>query len=104
MTMHDLVGQCVKLSRSTITLKDEDGKTRGMVRGLTNWDDLPFNKQAQVKKEIAPLWGKQPYYIFVELQPEYIIPGLNEVIYKAKLEIMNQLEQNGVIVIRVRSV
>lgn len=117
-TMHDLIGQRVKLSRSTITVKDKDGKTRGMVRGLTCWDDLPFNQQVQVKKEITPLWGnklgllmnrlyllgKQPYYIFVEVPSEYLIPGFNAEQYQEELEIMNQLEQNGVTVIKVRSV
>lgn len=119
MTMHDLVGQCVKLSRGTITVKDKNGKTRGMVRGLTRWDDLSFRAQTECdKKFVHCLWGNklglpmdrlyflgsQPYYIFVELQPEYIIPGLNAEQYQKKLEIMNQLEQNGVTVIKVRSV
>ncbi len=42
MTMQDLEGKHVKLSAGTITIKDEHGKTRGMVRDVRrfgNWSN-----------------------------------------------------------------
>lgn len=42
----------VKLSRSTITLKDENDKTTGMIRGLDRFSDLQPNKQFERSSEL----------------------------------------------------
>lgn len=40
----------VKLSKSTITLKDENDKTIGLVRGLERFSDMQFNKQVEANR------------------------------------------------------
>ena len=45
MTMNDLTGQRVKISAGTITVKDNQNKTRGMVRGIRKFQDAPKAKQ-----------------------------------------------------------
>jgi hypothetical protein len=47
MNMQDLEGHIIKISAHTITVKDENGKTRGMVRNVTSWDRLQFNRQVE---------------------------------------------------------
>ena len=48
MNMRDLEGRIIKISAHTITVKDEAGKTRGMVRNVTPWAEIPFNKQVDI--------------------------------------------------------
>lgn len=59
MTMQDLEGKSVKLSARTITVKDSDGKTRGMVRGVCPFKGLPSSRQFdafQIVKK-SGIWG-----------------------------------------------
>lgn len=59
MKMHDLEGRRIKISAGTITVKDEDGKTRGMVRGIRKYQDLPLARQFDFHSLIrrAGIWG-----------------------------------------------
>lgn len=46
MKMNELNGRLVKLSPGSITVKDDiTGKTCGVVRGVCNFYNLPFNRQ-----------------------------------------------------------
>lgn len=78
MKMQDLQGKRVKLSRATITVKDESGKTCGMVCGLRRYTDMSFREQSELRSVVSGLWGskvglsldnlyfdgKKGYYIF----------------------------------------
>lgn len=59
MTMQDIQGKKVKLSAHTITVKGENGKTCGMVRGVTSFTELQPNMAIKYFKTIkaAGLWG-----------------------------------------------
>ena len=59
MTMKDLEGRNVKISAHTITVKDEHGKTRGMVRNVRPWAEIPFNRQSDIFHRLrsAGAWG-----------------------------------------------
>lgn len=59
MNIVDLNMCNVKLSRGTITVKDDAGKTCGMVRGLRRFLDLQPNMQCDFFKEVraSGLWG-----------------------------------------------
>lgn len=47
-----LQGQRVKFSANTATVKDEDGKTRGMLRGITAFKNLPIRDQIEFLREL----------------------------------------------------
>lgn len=59
MTTQELNGANVKLSRSTITVKGENGKTQGMIRGLRRYKDTPNNVQFELFKILkkSGIWG-----------------------------------------------
>ena len=59
MTMQELEGKRVKISAGTITVKDEEWKTRGMVRGVRTWGRFSFREQFDHHKAItaAGIWG-----------------------------------------------
>lgn len=56
----DCVGRNVKISKNSITIKNEDGKTCGVVRGISSLYDLQPNRQFEYYKKIkdAGLHGK----------------------------------------------
>lgn len=68
MTIKELEGKRVMLSRSTITVKDDEGKTKGMVRGLCRFNDAPNSKQF----ELAPLLKSSGIWDNGELSCTYI--------------------------------
>ena len=45
----------IKLSRSTITLKDENGKTMGMVRGMERFTEMSGSKQFDVNNQLKKM-------------------------------------------------
>ena len=59
MTMEELEGKRVKISAGTITVKDEHGKTRGMVRNIRTWARFSMREQFDHHKAIsaAGIWG-----------------------------------------------
>ena len=59
MKIEDLKNRRVRISKNSITCKDDDDKTRGVVRGITKWNDWQFNKQFETSQMIskAGLWG-----------------------------------------------
>lgn len=56
----DCIGKNVKISKGSITIKAEDGKTCGVVRNTTSLYDLQANRQMEYYKKIkqAGLHGK----------------------------------------------
>ena len=52
MTMWELNDRKIKISRQTITVKDDEGKTRGMVRGVDAFKDCRANLQHDIWKTI----------------------------------------------------
>ena len=51
----DCNGKKVKISKGSITIKSEDGKTNGVVRNITSLYDLQANKQMDYYKIILKL-------------------------------------------------
>lgn len=56
----DCIGKNVKISKSSITIKDECGKTRGIVRNIISVYDMQPNKQVDYFHLFKNLgvWGK----------------------------------------------
>lgn len=46
--MKDCQGKLVKICKSSITIKDENGKTCGVVRDITRFSDVQPNKQFEI--------------------------------------------------------
>lgn len=114
MTMQELQGKRVKLSRSTVTAKDENGKTCGMVRNLERFTDMTPKRKFELKKAVDSLWGnkcglpldrlyfdgRQGYYIFCAgYVPDYEMEK-----YNAKMEVLEKARENGIEIIRVTSI
>lgn len=51
----DCIGKSVKISKASITIKNEEGKTCGVVRNITSLYDLQANKQMEYYKVIRNL-------------------------------------------------
>lgn len=114
MTMQDLNGRRVKLSARTITAKDENGKTCGMVRNLERYTDMAFRRQSELKNVVSPLWrnkcglpldrlyfdGKQGYYIFCA----GYVPPYEMDRYNAKMAVLEAAKANGLEIICVASI
>ena len=58
--INDCIGKNVKISKGSITIKTEDGKTCGVVRNIVSLYDMQANKQMDYYKKIkqAGLHGK----------------------------------------------
>lgn len=56
----ECAGQNVKISKSSITIKDGNGKTRGVVRNIISVQDMQLNKQTDYFHLFKKLnvWGK----------------------------------------------
>lgn len=52
MKMPEIENKTVKCSPSSITVKDENGKTRGIVRNVSRAYDLPFNRQVELQSKL----------------------------------------------------
>lgn len=51
----DCIGKNVKISKGSITIKSEDGKTNGVVRNITSLYDLQANKQMEYYQKLRKL-------------------------------------------------
>ena len=51
----DCIGKKVKISKSSITIKSEDGKTSGVVKNITSLYDLQANKQIEYHAKMKKL-------------------------------------------------
>lgn len=77
MQIAEITGRTVRLSKSSITVVDDSGKTAGVVRDVTRWDTLPPAKQFQFSKILREtgIWeaGLVDYVIVVGGLLYYII-------------------------------
>lgn len=48
----DCIGKKIKISKGSITIKTDDGKTSGVVRNITSLYDLQANRQMDYYKTI----------------------------------------------------
>ena len=51
----DCIGKKVKISKGSITIKTEDGKTSGVLRNITSLYDLQANKQMEYYQKLRKL-------------------------------------------------
>lgn len=51
MKMTDIIGKRIKISANSITVKDEAGKTRGVVRGIRQFKNCRLNQQMEIWKK-----------------------------------------------------
>lgn len=51
----DCIGKNVKISKASITIKNEEGKTCGVIRNITSLYDLQANKQMEYYRTIRDL-------------------------------------------------
>lgn len=73
MEIMDIKNQYVKLSRGSVTVKGENGKTKGLVRGLTRFLDLQTNKRIDYFKLLrnSGVWGNKK----IDMDNCYILDG-----------------------------
>ena len=61
MKIFELEGKNVKICKTSLTVKDENGKTCGVVTGVKTWKTLSPREQFDVAKTIkkAGIWGSK---------------------------------------------
>lgn len=110
MEIMNIKDQYVKLSKGSITVKGENGKTKGIVRCLTRFLDLQANKQIDYYKLLrdSGVWGNDKVDIkncYVLDGTVYLIRSMNSYNYyteeeKEKYDTMYQnIEGCGIVVI-----
>ena len=76
MKITDLTNKTIKLSKHSITVKDEQGKTRGVVRGVTPFKELRIAEQMKYWKQLREcgLWnsGFMGCFIICDGEPYYL--------------------------------
>lgn len=87
----DCIGKKVKISKGSITIKSDDGKTCGVVRNITSLYDLQANKQIDHYKKIKQvgLHGK------ISIKDCIIADGVMYVFRNIKSKLWH--EENGYI-------
>ena len=73
MEIMGIKNQYVRLSKGSITVKGENGKTKGLVRGLTRFLDLQTNKRIDYFKLLrnSGVWGNKK----IDMDNCYILDG-----------------------------
>ena len=61
MNIEHLAGQRVKIGKTSITMKDENGKTRGIVNSITKFKEARSSQQMEYlgKLRAAGVWGSR---------------------------------------------
>ena len=76
MKITEIANKAVKLSKHSITVKDEQGKTRGVVRDVTPFKELRTAEQMKHWKQLREcgLWcsGFMDYFIICDGEPYYL--------------------------------
>ena len=110
MEIMDIKNQYVKLSKGSVTVKGENGKTKGLVRGLTRFLDLQANKKIDYSKLLrnSGVWGNSKINMdncYILDGTVYLIRNMNSYKYyteeeKEKYDTMYQnIASYGIIVI-----
>lgn len=76
MKITDITNKTIKLSKHSITVKDEQDKTRGVVRGVTPFKELRTAEQMKYWKQLREcgLWGSEfmDGFIICDGEPYYL--------------------------------
>ncbi len=76
MKITDITNKTIKLSKHSITVKDEQNKTRGVVRDVTPFKELRPAEQLKYWKQLREcgLWGSEfmDYFIICDEEPYYL--------------------------------
>ena len=110
MKIMDIKNQYVKLSKGSITVKGENGKTKGLVRGLTRFLDLQANKQIDYYKLLknSCVWGNNKIDMnncYILDNTVYLIRNMNSYPYyneeekKCFDDMYNKISEYGIVVI-----
>lgn len=110
MEIMGIKNQYVRLSKGSITVKGENGKTKGLVRGLTRFLDLQTNKRIDYFKLLrnSGVWGNKKIDMdncYILDGAVYLIRNMNSYKYyteeeKEKYDTMYQnIENYGIMVI-----
>ena len=110
MEIIDIKNQYVKLSKGSITVKGENGKTKGLVKGLTRFLDLQANKKIDYSKLLrnSGVWGNSKIDMnncYILDSTVYLIRNMNSYKYyteeeKEKYDTMYQnIASYGIMVI-----
>jgi hypothetical protein len=86
MDMKDLSGRKVKVSKNSITVKDDGGKTCGVVRNIENLNDVQLNKQVDYCRKL------KSYGVFGIIRLKDVIIKNNEmwIMRNIKSKLFNQ--------------
>lgn len=80
----------IKVGKTSITIKDEKNKTRGVIRGINTWDSLQFNQKVdwniKLKLNIKGITDK---LIFYNNKVYYLF---NKRLYKEQIETIKKLK------------
>ena len=66
MLITDIQGKDVILSKGSITVKDDNNKTCGVVRNLRKFKDIQANKQFTLRKQLNGVWGVNRFGISMD--------------------------------------
>lgn len=63
MMIEGLKGKKVKICRASLTMKDDNGKTRGVVTGIRKWDDFAPKDHFEHHRAVTAsgIWGNSRF-------------------------------------------
>lgn len=109
----DCINKNVKISKGSITIKDDEGKTRGIVRDIRHFKDVQINMQSKyfhIMKQ-AGVWGNSKIdlnNIIIKNNEIYLFRNIHglECLKKYDMQLVEKLneiyqraEENGIKVI-----
>lgn len=113
MEVLDCINKNVKISKGSITIKDDDNKTRGIVRDIRHFKDIQTNMQSKyfrIMKQ-AEIWGNSKIdlnNVVIKDNKIYLFRNIHgiECLKKYDMELVKKLddiytkaEENGIRVI-----
>lgn len=83
MKMEDLEGKVAYISKNSITMKDDDGKTRGIVRNVKTWSTLVTRELFDWSRKFREMGlSFSSEYIIVDNEPYYLYDLSKDDFYK----------------------
>ena len=113
MEILDCINKSIKISKGSITIKDKDNKTRGIVRDIKHFKDVQINIQSKyfrIMKQ-AGIWGNSKIdlnNVIIKDNEIYLFRNIHgiECLKKYDMELVKKLdsiyikaEENGIRVI-----
>ena len=110
MEIMNIENRYVKLSKGSITVKGENGKTQGIVRGLTRFLDLQANKQIDYYRLLknSGVWGNKKIDMdncYILDKKVYLVRNMNSYSYyneeekKCSDDMYNKISEYGIMVV-----